>query len=126
VGVEFDVNDMEGFRIQNRVSNYAIIVLKFLALTSIQPILTSDVNQDGDEELLFGTQVSLEYLIFMIRDIHHWYTVGPSCSSFPRISATSRCHNFGVEEEVAMCATPRREWQCRLLLYLTKCQPCWA
>ncbi|KIM71689.1 hypothetical protein PILCRDRAFT_16824 [Piloderma croceum F 1598] len=37
MGVEFDVNDIEGFCIQN------------------WPILTSDVNQDGDEELLFGT-----------------------------------------------------------------------
>jgi len=28
-------------------------------LTLIQPILASDNNQDGEEELLFGTQVSL-------------------------------------------------------------------
>ena len=27
VGVEFDVNDMEGFRIRNRVCSYEILVL---------------------------------------------------------------------------------------------------
>ena len=55
VGVEFDVDEMDGFRVHTRVSTFIICLVSFLTLS--QPVLTSDKIHEGEDELLFGTQV---------------------------------------------------------------------
>jgi hypothetical protein len=55
VGVEFDVDQMDGYRIRTRVSTFIICLVLFL--TASQPVLTSDPIHEGEDELLYGTQV---------------------------------------------------------------------
>ena len=55
VGVEFNIDQMDRYRICTHVSTFIRCLILFL--TASQPVLTSDNIHKGEDELLYGIHV---------------------------------------------------------------------